>query len=195
MAEAMAIVGMGTSLLGGIVQGNAQKEAGYAQSQMYQYQSGVAQINKEISKQNADWAYAVGERQAVQYGITAAQRMGAIKAGQSASGVDVNSGSAVDVRKSQKFIDDLSMGEIRTNAAKTAYDYQVQATSFDNQAKLYNMAAKNSAKAGEIAQMATFIGSASSVASKWSQASQSFGWNILGPKTGSSLHNSGYAIG
>lgn len=172
MAEAMAVVGMGATIAGGITQAAGAKAAGQAALQQNNYQAGVAEINSKIAKQNADYARNQGEIQAQQYGIKSAQRMGAIHAGQSASGIDVNTGTAVDVRASQKLTSDMDLAQIRQNAAKTAYDFDAQAVGFDNQATLYKMAGTNAVVAANYQATASILGTVSSVASKWSQGSQ-----------------------
>lgn len=172
MAEAMAVVGMGATIAGGITQAAGAKAAGQAALQQNNYQAGIAEINSKIATQNADYARNQGEIQATQYGIKSAQRQGAIRAGQGASGVDVNTGTAVDVRASQKKVSDMDLAQIRTNAAKTAYDFDAQAVGFDNQATLYRMAGANAVTAANYQATASILGTVSSVASKWSQGSQ-----------------------
>lgn len=61
--------------------------------------------------------------------------MGAIKAAEAAGNVDVNSGSAVDVQSSAAALGELNAITIRGNAAKEAYGYETQSTSFENQAQ------------------------------------------------------------
>lgn len=172
MAEAMAVVGMGATIAGGITQANAATAKGAATQQMNNYQAGVADINAKIARQNADFTLNKGEQEAVQYGLASSQRQGQIKAGQGASGIDINTGTAVDVRASQKMVSDLDMLQIRSNAAKTAYDYNVQAVSNENQANLYRMAGANAVTAASYEATASILGTVSSVSSKWTQGSQ-----------------------
>lgn len=172
MAEAMAVVGIGATIAGGITQAAGAQAAGQAALQQNNYQAGVAEINSKIAKQNADYARNQGEIQATQYGIKSAQRQGAIRAGQGASGVDVNTGTAVDVRESQKKVSDMDLAQIRLNASKTAYDFDAQAVGFDNQATLYKMAGANAVVAANYSATASILGTVSSVSSKWMQGSQ-----------------------
>lgn len=188
MAEAMAVVGIGATIAGGITQAAGAKAAGQAALQQNNYQAGVAEINSKIAKQNADYARNQGEIQATQYGIKSAQRQGAIRAGQGASGVDVNTGTAVDVRESQKKISDMDLAQIRMNASKTAYDFDAQAVGFDNQAQLYKMAGANAVVAANYQATASILGTVSSVASKWTQGSQ---MGMFGGSGGSGYSASG----
>lgn len=169
MTQALGAIGIGASIAGGITSAAGAKQTAQAQLQQNNYQAGVAQINANIAKQNRDFALNQGEQQAVKYGLDASQRAGAIKAGQGASGLDVNSGSAVDVRASQKLATDMDLTQIRSNAAKTAYDFDVQSVGFENQSQLYKMAGQNAVAAGNIQATASILGTVGSVSSKWAQ--------------------------
>jgi hypothetical protein len=172
MAQAMAVVGIGATIAGGITQAAGARAAGQATLAQNNYQAGIAEINSKIAKQNADYARTTGEIQATQYGIKAAQRSGMIRAGQGASGIDVNSGTAVDVRASQAKTTAMDLAQIRRNAAKTAYDFDTQSVGFDNQAALYKMAGANAVTAANYQATASILGTVSSVSSKWMQGSQ-----------------------
>jgi hypothetical protein len=139
---------------------------------MYNYQAGVAQLNAQIAKQNENYAFNQGEAEAQKYGIGAAQRIGAIKTAQGASGLDVNSGSAVGVRASQRFTTTMDLEQIRSNAAKTAYNFSVQAVQDQAQANIYKMAGANVAAAGAVGAATSILGGVKSVSSEWLQASQ-----------------------
>jgi len=65
------------------------------------------------------------------------------------------------------------MDRIRSNAAKTAYNFNVESVQDRNQAQLYTMAGANAAQAGQISAQASLISGAGSVASKWLQSQQS----------------------
>lgn len=163
---------MGSSIAGSALNAFGAEQSGQAASQMYQYQSAVALMNQKIALQNRDYALSTGESQARQYGMSAAQRMGSIKAAQGASGIDIGSGSSVDVRSSQRLATNIDLNTIRTNAARTAYGYEVEATQDTAQSKLYGMASTDAAEAGHIKALGSLISGAGSVADKWLQAGQ-----------------------
>src|ERR1035437_6905317 len=104
MAEALAVVGIGATLAGGITSAVGAEKTAAAQQQTFNYQAGVAKLNSQIDLQNADYARQQGEIQVMQYGMKSSQQQAQIKVTQAASGLDVNSGSAVDVQQSQKQI-------------------------------------------------------------------------------------------
>jgi hypothetical protein len=165
-------IGMGSSLAGGVLSAFGSMNQGRAQSDMYQYQAGLARMNADIATQNAVYSRQQGELQAGKYGLKAAQQMGQIKTGQAASGLDVNSGSAVEVRKGQETVTHLDMDQIRSNAAKTAYDFDVQSENFRSQASIYDASAENSSRAGMLGALSSIVGTAGSVSSRWLQGRQ-----------------------
>lgn len=173
MTAALGGVGIFATAIGGLVQGIGAKMTAQAQAKQDQYQAQVAQINAQIDAQNADYARWVGEVQAEQVGMAGAQKLGMIRAAQGASNLDVNLGTQSAVQKSQQLVTAMDEWQVRQTAAKTAYDYTTKATMDMNQAGLYQMAAANASQAGNIALFSSILGTAGTVASKWSQGTQS----------------------
>ena len=169
----LGAVSIGSSLIGGIMGGVGKKQEAEAQSQMYAYQAKVAQINADLDKQNADFAINKGEQQAVIAGLSGAQELAKIKVGQAASGFDINTGSAAEVQASQRQITGMNMDQIRANASKVAYDYNVKSVEDLNQAGLDTFASINASQAGDIAMAASLVSTAGSVSSKWLSGQQS----------------------
>lgn len=158
--------GGGISAIGSIFQGNAKRDE-------LNYQAQVADINAQIAKQNADYAYQAGGQQSVALGMKQAQGQANIRNAQAASGLDVNSGSNKDVQDSAKLVDSMDAATLRANTARTAYGYTVQETGFKNSATAARVGAGNAERAGYIGALSSVVGSASSVADKWSKGTQS----------------------
>jgi hypothetical protein len=192
MAAAMGSIGMGATLAGGITSAIGAQTTAAATQQSYNYQAGVAKLNSTIDLQNADYARSQGETTAMQYGLQAGQRAANIKVAQAASGLDVNSGSAKDVQTSQRTITGIDTAQIRSNAAKTAYDYDVKSTADLNQSTLDVMAGNNAITAGNIQAASSILGSVGSVASKWTQGSQA---GLFGSGTVSTSAGPGFVSG
>lgn len=172
MASPIAIAGMGLGVVGAGVSAFGSAQSGAAQQSMYQYQAGVAQINKQIAEQNASYAEASGEVQAQQEGMKTRAEIGQTRATQGASGVDVNRGSAVDVRASEAEIGAENQALTRSNAARVAYGYRVEGAQQEAQSTVDLMAGKQAKTAGDIGAYASLLGGASSVSSKWLQGKQ-----------------------
>lgn len=182
MADATNIgyLQMGTTFLGSLTSAFGAFMGGEAQQQMYDYQAGVAKLNAQIAEQNATYARNVGEMQAMQVGLEGGQRMGQIRAAQGASGLDVNTGSAKQVQTSQAQITGTEVAAVRSNAAKTAYNYQVEGVQYQTQAQLDTLAGQNARTAGMVGAMSSIVGGASSVANEWLRGQQLGMWGTPG---------------
>lgn len=185
-------VGIGSTLIGGITSAVSGFVQGEAQKQMYDYQAGIARLNAQIAQQNSDYTLNVGEAQAQRAGLAGGQRMGEIRAAQGASGLDVNSGSAKQVQTSQKQLTQTDVASIRSTAAKTAYNYRVQATGLTAQANLDTVAGQNARTAGMLNAGSSLISTATSVSNEWLRGSQLGLWDSPGGSgSGQSLGGSG----
>lgn len=169
---AIAVGGMAASAIGGVVSAVGSEQSGNAQKSMYDYQAGITSLNAQVSKQNASYALATGEVEAQQSGMQTRAQIGETKAIQGASGLDVNSGSGATVRSSEADIGAENQAVIRSNAAKRAYGYEVEATQATAQGQVDVMAGQNAQSAGQIGAISSILGGASSVSSKWLQANQ-----------------------
>lgn len=169
----MTMASLGLAAAGGLVQAGSSFMQGQSASDQYNYKAGVALTNKRIAEQNRDYAFAAGGVESERFGVGAAQRMGNIKTSQAASGINVNTGSAKMVQDSQHAADITTEGQIRANAARRAYGFQVQATNFDTEASMDRTAASNAKTAGTIGAVSSLLSGATSVASKWYQGTQS----------------------
>lgn len=164
--------GIGATAGGSLLSAGGSIASGFANKDMYDYQASIAQLNQQIDLQNAEFARQTGEQQATQSGMKSAQQAGQIKVAQAASGFDVRSGSNKQVQESQQRIAMMDQNQIRSNAARTAYGYQEQATVAGAQADLYKMAGSNSLTAGFIGAGSSVLGGAASVSNEWLQGSK-----------------------
>lgn len=188
----MAFVAMGAAAAAAGIQAYGQLQQGKSQNAMYQYQAGVADVNATIAKQNADFSRAAGETEAEKSAMQTRQVLGKIRTGQGASGLDVNTGTNLKVQTSQADVGAHDVDVIRSNAARRAYGYEVEAYNKKTQGELYRYAGANAKRASKIAALGSIVGGAANVAGKWTQASQAgalgssssgggeddFNWNV-----------------
>lgn len=156
-ASIPAVLSVGSSLLGAS-----------AKSSEANYQAQVAANNATIARQNAAYASASGSEQATEESLKGAAVGGRIKASQAANGIDVNSGSAVDVQVSQREASKLDTLNVENNALLQAYGYKVQATNFDAEAKLDKTESSDAWIEGLTGGAGGLLGNASSLSYKWS---------------------------
>lgn len=166
----MAVVGAVIGAVGALAQGAAAAEEA-------RYQAQVARNNAVIARRNAEYSLEAGVREESAYRIKGTLLRSAIKARYGASGVDVNIGSPVRVDASAALVQELDALTLRNNAAREAYNHEVQATNFESQAELNEMQASN-------AMMSGFFGAASSLASGIGSVSGKWaGWRSSTPYT------------
>jgi hypothetical protein len=187
--SAMAVISIGSSAAAGGLGafGAAQKDD--AATAMYNYKAGVAQANAAYAQKNVQYALEEGAVKEEQYGLEGAQKVGAIKVAQAASGLDVNTGTARNVVKSEVAGIQQGEGLISYQAAKKAYGFSVESANFQNEAQFDVASGKNtqSAKFFDIGQ--SLLSGGASVSDKWMKYSQAgvpgFGGSSSGGSSGS----------
>ena len=157
VAVATSAAGAATSAMGAIKQGNAAQAAA-------DYNAQIAGMNAVNNKNNAERAAAAGEQNAAQAELKGRAAVGAIRAAQAANNVDVNTGSAVDVRSSAAETGQLNALTIRNNAAREAWGYQNQAASNTAQASLDTMQGQAAQDAASITATSDLLSGAGKAA-------------------------------
>jgi len=148
------------------------KQAAAAQAQA-NYMAQVAKNNQIIAGQNAQMAREAAQAQVQRQFEKTAGTIGAIRAAQASNGVDVNSGSALDVQSSAAELGQLDAASIRYEGERQARAYENQGRGFADQATLYRMQADASAPSS-LSLIGNILGAAGSVGSKW------MGWQNSG---------------
>lgn len=144
-------------------------EGGIAKKNAAGYQATVAENNAVTANRNAAYASAAGQQRSEAVGERNAQVAGRIRATQGASGVDVNSGSNVDVQAGQRQAGQLDVLTTENDALLQAYGYRTQATNFKAQADLDKMEGDQAETAGYFGAGGDLLSSASSLASNWAK--------------------------
>lgn len=142
------ILGSAVSAFGAIAQANAQAKA--------------AEFNQKVAENQAKFALEAGQVEEQNKRMETNALIGQQRAIQSASGVDINVGSPIDVRVSSQILGELDALTIRTNA-------QAKAAALRDQATLYGMEADASQLAGWINATSSILSGVSGFASKWNQ--------------------------
>lgn len=138
-----------------------------AQSANASYQAQVAANNAQIAKHNEALEMQAGSQQTTNREMKARSDVARTKTGQAAGGIDVNSGSAVDVRAGEAETGMLDALTIRTNAARRAYGYAVQSTSDTAESGLLASESKQASEAAPFAAGGSLLTNISSVGSKY----------------------------
>jgi hypothetical protein len=177
-ASYLSAASVAGSLFSGITGAMGSAQQANAAANSAAYQAAVAENNETIAKQNANWDIQAGEAAASQEQQKTRAVVGSELAAQAASGVDVNTGSALDVRSSSAQLGELNQLTIRSNAARQSWADLNNANSFSSQAALSRMEASNAPIAGEIGEAGSVLSGATSAASKYASWLNSGGTNL-----------------
>lgn len=174
-ASGGAGVGQGMSAAAKFTTMAGELLGGQATGKMYEYQAGVAQARARVDEQNAIWAEAAGEENALRAGMRGRFAGGQIRAGQGASNVGLASPSSTAVRAGQTMVTQMDESQIRTNAARKAYGYRVEEAADVASAGALSTASATARTSSYWQAAASFLGGTASVADKWAQYGASFG--------------------
>jgi hypothetical protein len=141
-------------------------ESGQATSNAATYQAQVAQNNAIIAEQNANYASEAGLASAAATSMKGAAASGKVKATQAASGIDVNTGSAVNVQASERETNVLSSETVLNNTELQACGYRAKASE-EAQAGLEKEGAEQATVGADIGATGNLLSSASSIGLKW----------------------------
>lgn len=153
MGAALPIISLASTVVGGVF----SAVGAYNQNEAA---SNAAAYNAQVATQAASYARQAGEVKAEAAGRETAALMGRQRAGFAASGVDVNTGSPLDVQADTARFGQLNQLTIRNNAAREAWGYTASANLATAQSKNYDTAATTSA-------LASLVGTGGNVAGKW----------------------------
>ena len=170
IAVAATLVGTGVAVYSAVQQGAAAKRAGQAQQQAAAYQAQVQSNNSAIARRNAQLAErsAAQAEQAGAQDVTAqARRTRALVAGQRVSaasrGLDVNSGSALDLTAGSADLGRESVANITDTAARRAAGFRIQGMNYEQEAANQTSSAglslaqgSDASAAGDAAQNAAY---------------------------------------
>jgi len=182
---AFTAIAIGLMVGGAIMKANAQRKAGNAAKAEGEAQQRSAEAQAQISDYNAAVAD-VQARDATERGELDAQKfrtrtrvlIGEQRAGFAAGNVDVGFGSAVDVQADAAFQGELDALQVRTNAAREAWGYRVEAEDTRKQAEIQRTEGGQALAAGKERQKA----------SRWDMAG-----TVVG--AGASLYEAKYGFG
>ncbi len=153
--------------VGGVVGAVGQIMSSQAAASASKYNAKVNERNAGVATQNAAISGQAGSQQATIQSLKTRASMGDAKTSQAGAGMDVNSGSAVDVQDSIAKIGELDALTIRSNAVKEAYGYATQATNFKSEAALDRFEASNKLTQGYFDATTTLLGSGSKASSSY----------------------------
>src|SRR5205823_6287127 len=139
LAIASLVASAGSAGIGAI--GTGQKAD--AESASYNSKAQVAANNAKIAKMNADQATFAGGVAAESNDLKTKNLVATQLVTQAASGLDVGSGTAVNLRESAASLGHLDTLTILNNASKNAQGFKAQGMNFQAESGLYKASAEN----------------------------------------------------
>lgn len=175
----MTGIGLGL-LVGGTIlnargqkkQGDAAQEAANAVAEREEWNAGIAELQ-------AKDAIARGADEESRFRTSVRQLIGSQRAGFAGQGVEVGRGSAADVQADAAFLGELDARQIRLNAARQAWGFQVEAADRRLGADVARRGGAAAKSASRWAMASTIVGGA---AQGTSMLADRYGWNS--PKAG-----------
>lgn len=132
----------------------------YSQYQAGRYSQRVAEVNAEMARRAAADATIRGNNEEAALRERNYRLMGAQQAAYASSGVDLGSGTPLDVVSSSAGLGELEALTVRNNAAREAYGYTTQATQYEAEGAL----ARYRGNAGAVGSLLSGIGATASMA-------------------------------
>jgi len=167
MCNPLAIVSIAFTAMGAMSQASGQRAQGQAQKQTYDYKAQVNENNKQVSEWKAQDAVDRGYVREQEHRNKVSNLKGRQRAVLAASGVEVDTGSALDILEDTAALGELDALTIRSNAEREAYDYKVAGMNDGAQADVNRMSGENALAAGNMGARTSLLQGAGSVASKW----------------------------
>lgn len=143
------------------------------------YAAQVAENNATTAGRNAEATMKAGKAKAEAASMKNAATVARVGAAMAANGVDINDGSAVDVKASQRMTGVLDAETVLNNAALESYGYRVSQSNYEAQAEMDRTSAGYALVGGDVAADGIEAGASGGLLS--SASSLGFKWSAMGP--------------
>lgn len=167
MAVALPFIAIAATAASAGVAAYGAHEQGVAAANQANYQAQVAVNNQKIASEYATSEIEKGQVLEQNKRTDTAARIGAERAAIGASGLDVNTGSALRLQVDTAAVGELDAQTIRNNSQRAAYGYEVQGMGYAANAGADDAAAQNASRFGALGAFSSIIGGASSVSNRW----------------------------
>jgi len=162
MAVTMAATAISTGI--GIYSSIQQSQQQQAQAE---YQADIARRNADLAEQKASAERRAGYEQAALKRLQTAQLISRQRAQAGASGVEVDSGSFEDIAEATAMSGEMDAINAYNAGVDAAYNAEIGAWNYRNQAEAYDDAAGNAAAGGTLAAIGQGIGGIAQMGSVW----------------------------
>jgi hypothetical protein len=170
------VVGLGTvataslaaTVASGVMAAGGAIKQGQAAKQQANYQSAVDRNNATIAGWQADDATKRGQIEEQRQRLATSRLAGAQRAGMASNGIEIGSGSPLDVLTDTAMLGELDALTIRSNAEREAYGARVQGSNLMAQSSLTRMAGRNAQQASYISAGGSLLSTVGTAADRYS---------------------------
>jgi hypothetical protein len=163
-----ATLSLAATAASGVMAAGGAIRQGQAQKAQAKYQAAVERNNAMISGWQAQDAIGRGRIEEQRQRLQTARIRGAQRAGMASSGVEIDSGSPLDVLQDTAMLGELDALTIRSNAEREAYGYRAQQGNLMAQSGLTRMAGRNAQTAGYISAGSSLLSTAGTGVDRYS---------------------------
>ena len=164
METALLITSIASTAIGTVTAAAGAARQASAQRQQAEYQAQVAENNAITARRLADDSLRRGQIEEQRSRQQTRQLQSRQTAALAASGVDVASGSALDIISDTAAVGEIDALTIRDNASREAWERRVQAQEFTQQGALFGAEAAASSSLAPVGTLLTGIGG---IADRW----------------------------
>lgn len=136
---ATGVISAGSTVAGGVLQSKALKQQAF-------YEQQIAGFNARIADMKEREAYANAEKDVNKVRRAKRQIIGSQRAAAAAQGIDIASGSALEIQQDTEIQAEEDVKEIRANAWKEAFGYKLEALQYRHKGAASALARKHQAK-------------------------------------------------
>lgn len=184
----LAYTGLASTALSGGISALGAEHTAEANQGNALYQQQVAKNNQSLANTQANQAAAAGSAQEDSLGLKQRAVAGQLEASQAANGLDIGSGSNLDVRESQDALNAYDTATLRHDTATKIYGYQVAGVTDQGQAGLYGAQAADASTAGNIAATGSLLSTAGQETSQYFNWMKVAGDSGKGPAPSATFH-------
>jgi hypothetical protein len=142
----------------------SQRKGATAATRQADFEATLLEQNADLADQQAEDALVRGKSAEYKQQAQVRGLIGSQRAAIAASGVDIGTGSALDVQLDAAGLGEIDRTQIKNNAMLEAWGYKAQAADYRNRAKLTRYAGKNTAAGLKSSSYSTLLTGASQVA-------------------------------
>jgi hypothetical protein len=163
----LGTLAIASTVASGVMAAGGAIKQGQAQKAQAKYQSAVERNNATIAGWQAEDATKRGQIAEQRQRLATSRLAGAQRAGMASSGVELTSGSPLDVLGDTAQLGELDALTIRSNAEREAYGARVQQSSLTAQSGLTQMAGRDAQQASYISAGSSLLSSAATAGDRY----------------------------